>query len=109
MTPKSIQLIRDDMNITETIENGGWHLSYFGDQIFITNKIQNASHQELNIPTIASPDVIQSKLTHRTDFKDPLLDHTLLKYIPLDSGKSEFSPEDYQRLLEISTTPPPAD
>lgn len=30
------------------IENGGWHLSYFGDSKFIANKIKNASHQEFN-------------------------------------------------------------
>jgi beta-1,4-mannosyl-glycoprotein beta-1,4-N-acetylglucosaminyltransferase len=30
------------------ISNGGWHLSYFGDKLFIQNKIQNFSHQEFN-------------------------------------------------------------
>ncbi len=34
----------------ERIENGGKHLSYFGDVSFIKNKIQNFSHQELNLP-----------------------------------------------------------
>ena len=32
----------------ETIKNGGWHLSYFGDEIFIKNKIDSAAHQEYN-------------------------------------------------------------
>ena len=31
------------------IINGGWHLSYFGDTKFIQNKIDNFSHQEINI------------------------------------------------------------
>ena len=31
------------------IMNGGWHLSYFGDIKFIQNKINNFSHQEINI------------------------------------------------------------
>ncbi len=30
------------------IENGGWHLSYFGDKEFIANKIENNGHQEFN-------------------------------------------------------------
>ena len=35
--------------IPERIEDGGKHLSYFGDKEFIKNKIQNFSHQELNL------------------------------------------------------------
>lgn len=39
-------------NIRETnhmyINNGGWHMSYFGDEKFIKNKIENFSHQEHN-------------------------------------------------------------
>ena len=31
------------------IMNGGWHLSYFGDIKFIQNKINNFSHQEINV------------------------------------------------------------
>ena len=33
---------------TNIIENGGWHLSYFGDKDFIINKIENFGHQEFN-------------------------------------------------------------
>ncbi len=34
---------------TERIEDGGKHLSYFGDKEYIKNKIRNFSHQELNL------------------------------------------------------------
>ena len=30
------------------IHNGGWHLSYFGNEKFIKNKLENFSHQEFN-------------------------------------------------------------
>jgi beta-1,4-mannosyl-glycoprotein beta-1,4-N-acetylglucosaminyltransferase len=30
------------------LENGGWHLSYFGDSTFIQNKLKEFSHQEYN-------------------------------------------------------------
>ena len=30
------------------INNGGWHLSYFGNEKFIKNKIENFGHQEYN-------------------------------------------------------------
>lgn len=36
--------------VTERIEDGGNHLSYFGDKEFIKNKIRNFSHQEVNLP-----------------------------------------------------------
>ena len=31
-----------------TIKNGGWHLSFFGNNKFIQNKINNYAHQEYN-------------------------------------------------------------
>ena len=34
--------------IDNIIENGGWHLSFFGDKDFIINKIQSYGHQEFN-------------------------------------------------------------
>lgn len=35
-------------NFANILEKGGWHLSYFGDEYFIKNKIENFAHQELN-------------------------------------------------------------
>jgi beta-1,4-mannosyl-glycoprotein beta-1,4-N-acetylglucosaminyltransferase len=32
----------------KVIQNGGWHLSYFGNVDFVKNKIKNFSHQEFN-------------------------------------------------------------
>ena len=42
----------------ETIPNAGWHLSYFGDEKFIKNKIENFSHQEYNIADFTNEDSI---------------------------------------------------
>jgi beta-1,4-mannosyl-glycoprotein beta-1,4-N-acetylglucosaminyltransferase len=36
------------LNNCNIIQNGGWHLSYFGDINFIKNKIEMFSHQEFN-------------------------------------------------------------
>ena len=49
------------------IKSGGWHLSYFGDSSFIQNKIQNFSHQELNIPTYTNLDEIDNKIKNNID------------------------------------------
>lgn len=41
----------DQMRLTATknhIDNGGWHLSFFGDIEFIINKLSEFSHQEFN-------------------------------------------------------------
>ena len=46
----TISLPQDIYQLTPIhIINGGWHLSYFGDTKFIQNKIDNFSHQEINI------------------------------------------------------------
>lgn len=49
------------------IESGGWHLSYFGDKYFIQDKINNFSHQELNIPEYSDLDAIQNKIDNTKD------------------------------------------
>jgi beta-1,4-mannosyl-glycoprotein beta-1,4-N-acetylglucosaminyltransferase len=59
----------DDIRNTsaDTIPRGGWHLSYFGDTNFISNKIQNFSHQEYNLPEFTDTDLIQSRIDKKID------------------------------------------
>jgi len=52
---------------TSAIKNAGWHLSYFGDATFISNKINNFSHQELNNPVFSSVVSIQNCICNGTD------------------------------------------
>lgn len=51
----------------QQIENGGWHLSYFGDKFFIQNKIINFSHQEFNNNKYSNVDTIENKIVNQTD------------------------------------------
>lgn len=51
----------------QVIENAGWHLSYFGDADFISNKIKNFSHQEFNFETYTNNNKIQEKIDKSTD------------------------------------------
>lgn len=44
------------------VPHGGWHLSYFGDKHFISNKLQNFSHQEFNDEKYTDPDTIQERI-----------------------------------------------
>jgi beta-1,4-mannosyl-glycoprotein beta-1,4-N-acetylglucosaminyltransferase len=49
------------------IKKGGWHLSYFGDSKFISNKITNFSHQEFNNETYNNIDLIENNINTFTD------------------------------------------
>jgi beta-1,4-mannosyl-glycoprotein beta-1,4-N-acetylglucosaminyltransferase len=75
------------------ILNGGWHLSYFGDKYFIQNKIQNFSHQELNLPEWTDLEKIEKRIQHSVDLynrddvhiqKINIEDNT---YLPIDYSK----------------------
>jgi beta-1,4-mannosyl-glycoprotein beta-1,4-N-acetylglucosaminyltransferase len=49
------------------IENGGWHLSYFGNAEFIANKIRNFMHQEYNLDVFTDLSNIQDKIDKGID------------------------------------------
>ena len=46
----------------DTVEKGGWHLSYFGTPEFISNKLTNFSHQEYNNPTYNDTEIIKKRV-----------------------------------------------
>jgi beta-1,4-mannosyl-glycoprotein beta-1,4-N-acetylglucosaminyltransferase len=49
------------------ILSGGWHLSYFGDEHFISNKIKNFAHTEFNLPEITDLECIKEKIKNHGD------------------------------------------
>ena len=74
------------------ILNGGWHLSYFGDKLFIQNKIQNFSHQELNNDNFTTLDKIEERVKNNKDLYDRnyILDKINIEdnnYLPIDYDK----------------------
>lgn len=52
------------------IKNGGWHLSYFGDTVFIKNKINSFSHQELNLDIFTDVEKIEQRIKNSSDLYD---------------------------------------
>lgn len=44
------------------MERGGWHLSYFGDEHFVKNKIENFSHQEMNTSENTDTESIRKRI-----------------------------------------------
>jgi hypothetical protein len=49
------------------LQHGGWHLSYFGDANYIKNKIENFSHQELNMREFTDTNKIEERVTNFGD------------------------------------------
>ena len=52
---------------SEVIQDGGWHLSYFGSPLFIQNKTKAFSHQEFNNEENTDLSVIQQRIQKGTD------------------------------------------
>jgi beta-1,4-mannosyl-glycoprotein beta-1,4-N-acetylglucosaminyltransferase len=87
-TYKNIGLTFQQMRLWEhshnvpVVKNGGWHLSYFGDMQFITNKIASYSHQEYNNTTYLDKDALESKIKNGVN----LLNNSNLVYIPIEEN-----------------------
>jgi beta-1,4-mannosyl-glycoprotein beta-1,4-N-acetylglucosaminyltransferase len=55
----------NNMN-SQTITNGGWHLSYFGDVLFIQNKLREFSHVEYSGDGYTDENFIKNKIDNST-------------------------------------------
>ena len=74
------------------INNGGWHLSYFGDTNFIKNKLENFSHQEFNKSEYTDLDKIEKRVQNGECLFNKNIKFEKLKiednnYLPLDYSK----------------------
>lgn len=49
------------------IKNGGWHLSYFGNEQFIKNKLENFTHQEFNKVEFTDEKLIEQRIKNGLD------------------------------------------
>ncbi|ALH23085.1 Multiple type acyltransferase domains containing protein [Chrysochromulina ericina virus CeV-01B] len=70
---QNINMTIDDLRFKyykNFINNAGWHLSYFGDENFIKNKIENFAHQELNINLFTNQEKIQNRIKNTQDLFD---------------------------------------
>jgi GR25 family glycosyltransferase involved in LPS biosynthesis len=65
----SCEEIRQNMSF-EIIPNAGWHLSYFGNEKFIKNKIENFGHQEVNLEDFTNENKISSRIKNKLDLYD---------------------------------------
>jgi beta-1,4-mannosyl-glycoprotein beta-1,4-N-acetylglucosaminyltransferase len=85
--------IRDYLN-AEIILNGGWHLSYFGDPIFIKNKINNFIHQEYNNTHYTDISTIQDKIENSKDLYNRHID-----IYKINIKDNNYLPVEYEKYL----------
>lgn len=71
-TYKELNISFDNIRFYQcnSIKNGGWHLSYFGDSKFIKNKIEMFSHQEYNNINYTDEEKIEERIKNSNDLFD---------------------------------------
>ncbi len=59
----------DNIRMTDypIIVGAGWHLSYFGNEKFIKNKLENFSHQEYNKAEFTNEKQIEERIKNKSD------------------------------------------
>ena len=90
---KTIQEIR--VLQIPSITNAGWHLSFFGNEDFIVNKLENFSHQEYNKEYYKDINNIKGKIKKCKDLFDR--PNSQFKFISLKENK--YLPPLYQKYL----------
>jgi len=77
------------------LQNGGWHLSYFGDTVFIKNKIQNFAHQEFNNESYTNLEIIESRIKKSEDVYGRW--YSKFNSIPIE--QNTYLPPEYMKYL----------
>jgi hypothetical protein len=77
ITPNSLRDLRHSFhsaphlltnNGCEVVEHAGWHFSYFGDDVYVADKIQNFSHQEANRPELIEQISVEASIASRKEW-----------------------------------------
>ena len=89
--PSAIRLA----NAPLKIENGGWHLSYFGDSRFIQNKLIQFAHQEFNLPEITKLENLDERMKSGQDILGR--QHVNITRIPIKNN--QYLPVQYEEFL----------
>lgn len=79
------------------LKKGGWHLSYFGDADFISNKISNFSHQEYNNDNFNNISNIKDKISQGIDLFNRESDG--ITYSKIEIKDNTYLPKNYKDLL----------
>lgn len=77
------------------IRRGGWHLSYFGDELFVKNKLHNFAHQEFNNDQYTTVENIAQKIKDKTD----LFGRQWNQIVNLPIKENDYLPPHYTQYL----------
>ena len=93
--------IRSMKNFNNTIKNGGWHLSYFGNIDFIINKIKEFAHQEFNSEKITNKEKLQKLINSNKDlfYREGVNINKVAHYLPWDETDQTQLPKYYSMIL----------
>jgi beta-1,4-mannosyl-glycoprotein beta-1,4-N-acetylglucosaminyltransferase len=79
-----------------SILSAGWHMSYFGDEHFISNKIKNFAHSEFNLPEITDLEKIKEKIKNCSDLYNRSSDN----FLKIEIKDNLNLPPDYDKYLK---------
>jgi len=101
-TYSELSLCFDDIRFYKCpiIENGGWHLSYFGDAQFIKNKIENFAHQEFNTENFTNLEKINKRLDNFSDVFDRDQYEAHNPVIKISVKDNNNLPPEYEKYLQ---------
>ena len=80
---KNPESIRHAFNLNNVIQNGGWHISYYGDTNFIINKLTSFSETQDNTPQNRDQDYLENCIK----FGKLFLSGKMLHHVPLANNK----------------------
>ena len=82
-------------NFHNIIQKAGWHLSYFGDEHFIQNKLLNFAHQEYNNEVYTNINTIKDKINNSKD----LFNRNDEQWVYIDINDNNNLPFKYKEFL----------
>lgn len=85
---KNINMTIDDLRFNyqkNFINNAGWHLSYFGNEKFIKNKLENFAHQEYNNDKFTNEELISERIKNGKDLFDRPIN---IIYVPIEDNNN---------------------
>lgn len=94
-SPQNCRMCQDNVYVVDEVI--GWHLTFFGDENQIRNKIISYAHQEKNTTNFTDVSKIKNRIKNRIDVFDRPEHDQLLTHVPISDNK--YLPKKYEKYL----------
>ena len=91
--------IRNELDQLPTIWNAGWHMSFFGDALFIQNKLLSYAHMEHAVSENTDLDVIESRIKTQQEPFTREAEHAHFKLYHVPTKDNSNLPPKYETYL----------